>query len=68
MVKWHTDDYTSSIIAKSGSKKRELLELAIEIFNNTFNHNIRFDDCNGTRTHNHLVCKQTLNHLAKLIK
>ena len=23
-------------------------------------------DCNWTRTHNHLVHKQTLNHLAKL--
>ena len=23
-------------------------------------------DCNGTRTHDHLVRKQTLNHLAKL--
>ena len=23
-------------------------------------------DCNGTRTHNHLVRKRTLNHLAKL--
>ena len=23
-------------------------------------------DCNETRTHNHLVCKWTLNHLAKL--
>ena len=23
-------------------------------------------DCNWTRTHKHLVCKQTLNHLAKL--
>ena len=22
-------------------------------------------DCNGTRTHNHLVLKLTLNHLAK---
>ena len=22
--------------------------------------------CNGTRTYNHLVCKRTLNHLAKL--
>ena len=22
--------------------------------------------CNGTRTHNHLVCKRTLNHLTKL--
>ena len=25
-------------------------------------------DCNGTRTHNHLVCKRTFNHLAKLAK
>ena len=25
-------------------------------------------DSNGTRTHNHLVCKRTLNHLAKLAK
>ena len=26
----------------------------------------RLNDCNGTRTHNHLVRKRTLNHLAKL--
>ena len=25
-------------------------------------------DCNGTKIPNHLVCKQTLNHLAKLAK
>ena len=25
-------------------------------------------DSNRIRTHNHLVCKQTLNHLAKLAK
>ena len=25
-------------------------------------------DCNGTQTHNHLVRKQTLNHLSKLTK
>ena len=25
-------------------------------------------DCNGIRTHNHLVLKRTLNHLAKLAK
>ena len=25
-------------------------------------------DCNGTRTHNHLLRKRTLNHLAKLAK
>ena len=28
----------------------------------------RLSDCNWTRSHNHLVCKQTLNHLAKLAK
>ena len=26
----------------------------------------RLHDCNGTRTHSHLVCKRTLNYLAKL--
>ena len=26
------------------------------------------DDCNGTRTHNHLVRKRKLNHLTKLAK
>ena len=25
-------------------------------------------DCNWTRTHNHLVCKPTLNHLSKWLK
>ena len=41
--KLHTDNYASSIIAKSGSNKRELEKLAIEIFNITFKRNIRFD-------------------------
>ena len=32
-------------------------------------HNIwSLSDCNWTRMHSHLVCKQTLNHLAKLTK
>ena len=26
----------------------------------------RLSECNGTRTHNHLVCKRTLNHSAKM--
>ena len=30
--------------------------------------NYRLSDCNWTRTHNHLVHKRTLNHLAKLVK
>ena len=28
----------------------------------------KLSDCNGTRTHNHLVCKRILNHLTKLQK
>ena len=28
----------------------------------------RLSDCDGTRTHNHLVRKRTINHLAKLVK
>ena len=39
------------------SKKRH------DMFINKYNIN----DCNWTRTHNHLVCKRTLNHLAKLV-
>ena len=42
-VKWLIDNYACSIIAKSGSNKRELQKLATEIFNITFKHNIRFD-------------------------
>ena len=29
---------------------------------------LSLSDCNGIRTHVHLVCKRTLNHLAKLDK
>ena len=56
-VKWHTDNYTSSIIAKSGSNKRELQELAIQIFNITFKHNIRFDISLISRKCNELADK-----------
>ena len=31
-------------------------------------HCLKLCDCNGTRTHNHLVRKRTLNHLAKLVQ
>ena len=31
-VKWHTNNYASSIIAKLGRKKRELQQLVIETF------------------------------------
>lgn len=41
--KWHADNYASSIIAKSGSSKRELQELAIKIFDIMSKHNIELD-------------------------
>ena len=42
-------------------------EIRTQNFNNVIigNHNI---NCNWTRTHNYLVHKRTLNHLAKLAK
>ena len=42
-IKWHTDNYASNITAKSGSKGRELQELARNIFDITFKHNLKFD-------------------------
>ena len=40
-----------------------------EIFaRNLINYTIFFRDTNGIRTHKHLVCERTLNHLAKLVK
>ena len=37
-----------------------------ELLARSSRHIWRLSDCNGTRTHNHLVRKRTLNHLAKL--
>ena len=56
-VKWHKDNYAPSIIAKSRSNKKELQELAIEIFNITFKHNIRFDISWISRKSNELADK-----------
>ena len=56
-VKRHTDNYASNIIAKSGINKRELEELAIEMFNITFKHNIRFDISWIPRKRNELADK-----------
>ena len=40
-----------------------------QVFKNSIDYeNHQLQGCNGTRTHNHLVHKQTLNHLAKLTK
>ena len=50
------------IVKKEFEKnKKEFEELTRGIYNNQDN-----NDCNGTRTHNHLARKRTLNHLAKL--
>ena len=40
----------------------------IRIQSKSFSQFLFLSDCNGARTHNHLVLKQTLNHLAKLAK
>ena len=44
---------------RSGSRNpdKSKMELFVTLVNS---------DCSGTRTHNHLVRKRTLNHLAKL--
>ena len=39
-----------------------------EISKNYQNEKLGKNECNWTRTHNHFVHKQTLNHLAKLAK
>ena len=46
----------------------ELFETLKKRYQNKFEEPMKGSDCNWTRTHNHLVRKQTLNHLAKLTK
>ena len=60
-VKWHTHNYASSVKAKSGSNKRKLQELAKEIFNITFKHNIKFDISWIPRKRNELAHKFSKN-------
>ena len=52
-----TKKLQAGIIAKWGSNKRELEELAIEIFDITFKHNIRFDILWIPRKRNELADK-----------
>ena len=52
-----TKKLQAGIIAKSESNKRELQELATEIFNITFKHNIRFDISWIPRKRNELADK-----------
>ena len=44
----------------------EIKEACLKIYNLLCKLLVDLSDCNGTRTHNHLVYKRTLNHLAKL--
>ena len=39
-----------------------------ELLSQSLDHIWSFSDSNGIRTHNHVVCKWTLNHLARLAK
>ena len=43
-----------------------VLVLYVELHARNFLDILKLSDCNRTWTHNHLVCKRTLNHLAKL--
>ena len=56
-VKWHTNNYAPSIIAKLGRKKRELGQLVIETFNITFKYKFRFDISWISRRSNELADK-----------
>ena len=44
------------------------IRVSIRSFKKSFLKHICNDDCNWTQTHNHLVYKRTVNHLAKLAK
>ena len=48
-----------SFISKSRAEAKEVIQY---FDNKTTNTNRIKCDCNGTRTHNNLVCKRTLNH------
>ena len=50
---------------KTNKKKQQKKDEEINKDDNGRNNSID-DDCNWTRTHNHLLRKRTLNHLAKL--
>ena len=56
-VKWHTDNYACSIVAKKGSNKNLLQELALKIFDTTAKNNISLDVCWIPRENNELADK-----------
>ena len=63
------DQRQAKIYNQIWDKIRELINNVDGVkfrFSDYFRDHRVISDCNGTRTHNHLVRKRTLNHLAKL--
>ena len=65
--------YLNYLIGPSFKGSNRIFVLLFENETKRTGHTIRdysiiIDDCNGTRTHNHLVRKRRLNQLAKLAK
>ena len=72
-MKSDTDDIFESIYTTIISNIQKFLGKGLGLTSDlVIDHTIKISkysavrDCNGTQTHNHLVCKRTLNHLAKL--
>ena len=69
VCKNYTNNNNSRVVK---NKQRLLLKSncsVVEIKKNMFtSKGSGLSDCNGTRTHNHLIRKRTLNYLAKLAK
>ena len=66
-VKWSIEKYASSITEKSGSNKKELQELPIEIFDITVKNNIKFDISWISRKSDELTDKFRQKNLDKII-
>ena len=61
--------YTWVVLLKSKAMLLlPMLEIEIGILDNSKRKIKKICDCNGTGTHNHLVCQRTFNHLVKLAK
>ena len=61
-INWHK--YRSKVTIQAPNPYLDfLIDLSFQGVNRLF-----LSDCNWTRSHNHLVHKQTLNHLAKMLR
>ena len=57
-----SSDRLYHIFKKQSKNKKRIDDIRKELIN------LKYNDCNWIQTHNHLVHKRTLNHLAKLAK